>query len=71
MKQLNTQRRYNNADKALSTLIAKYKKNNFNFEMYTHLFDTCVIPVMHYVATINSQNVTSFNIESYVFPQGT
>ena len=35
--------------RALSSLIAKYNVNkNFNYDIFTHLFKTCIAPVILY-----------------------
>ena len=45
------------ADRALSSVIAKHNvNNNFNFSTVTHLFNTCIIPVMLYGSEACSYN---------------
>ena len=41
------------ANRALGSVIAKYKNNrNMNYEVYTKLFNTCVLPILIYCAPV-------------------
>ena len=52
---------YTSGSKSLSSIIDKYVYGNFTYDMYSQLYDACVIPTMLYGAEvfryINPSNV--------------
>ena len=44
--------RYTSGNKSPSSIIGKYVYGNFTYDIYSQLYDTCVIPIILYGAEV-------------------